>query len=62
MGELLILMSFWASVVAQIFSLLDSAYLGDYSILDIHIAMEFVYITLSGIFHLLLPKYMAENS
>jgi hypothetical protein len=55
MSDFTILMSFWASVISQIFALLDSVYFGDYTVLTIFVALEFASITLWGISTLIKP-------
>ena len=55
MSEFVLLIGFWASVVTQIFTLLDTVYWGDHSILTIFVAIEFASITLWGIGTLIKP-------
>lgn len=52
MSDLVLLVAFWAGVIAHIFMMLDTFYLGDYSWLDILCAFEFASITIWGVFAL----------
>lgn len=56
MSVILELMVFFAMCLTNIFSILDTTYLGDYSILSIMCSMGYITITLQGIFSLLNVK------
>ena len=56
MSVILELMVFFAMCLTSIFSILDTAYLGNYSMLSIICSMAYITITLQGIFNLLNVK------
>lgn len=61
MSVILELMVFFAMCLTNIFNILDSAYLGDYSILSVICSMAYITITLQGIFSLLNVKQNNED-
>lgn len=56
MSVILELMVFFAMCLTNIFNILDTTHLGDYSILSIICSMAYITITLQGIFSLLNVK------